>query len=70
MRCTVTIEAKNWKDAKDPKEGEWERRAGQNYRDNAFATVLKLIADRIANTNAHEGTYSHDEISGSYKFED
>jgi|HubBroStandDraft_6_1064221.scaffolds.fasta_scaffold1946275_2 hypothetical protein len=70
MRCTVTIDAPKWKTTKDPKMGERERRAGQQYRDNEFAAILKQAADKIANTNAHEGTFTRDEISGSYKFED
>jgi hypothetical protein len=71
MRCTVTIDAPKWKGGQDPSTGtERERRAGQNYRDNEFATVLKQMADRISNTNAHEGTVTREEISGSYKFED
>jgi hypothetical protein len=71
MKCIVTIEAPKWK---APKEGqsetERERRAGQQYRDNEFAAILRLISDRISNATAHEGTFTGDEISGSYKFED
>jgi hypothetical protein len=69
MRCTVTIDAPKWKVSNNDGT-ERERRAGQQYRDNEFAAILKQAADKIANTNAHEGTFTREEISGSYKFEE
>lgn len=67
MRCIVTIDAPTWK---KPDNTQGRGRERQQYRDNEVGLMLKHMADRIAGGNAHEGTFTRDEISGSFKFED